>query len=83
MQYYFSLPNAWSVGNRWPVVVAVESARRDFRANANDFVKARGSLPFIVVAPLVVTNGGTSGKTSPPYPYSDAVWNEIARVGDF
>ena len=83
MQFYVSLPKGWSAARTWPVVVVVESARREFQANLTDFVRARGDMPFILVAPLVVTNGGVSGRISPPYPYSAGVWKEVDQAGDF
>src|SRR4051812_5095742 len=83
MQYYLSLPEDWSAGKTWPVIVAIESANRDFRANAEAFARARGKLPFIVVAPLVVTGGGAGFRTVLAYRYSDAVWSEIDRMGQF
>ncbi len=30
MQYYLSLPEHWVAGKRWPVVVVIESAEREF-----------------------------------------------------
>jgi poly(3-hydroxybutyrate) depolymerase len=83
MQYYLSLPDGWTAGKSWPVIVAVESANRDFRTNAEVFARARGSLPFIVVSPMVVTGGGAGFRPVPTYRYTDAVWNEIERVGQF
>jgi hypothetical protein len=81
MQYYLSLPQGWTAAKKWPVVVVIESANRQFRENAEVFEKARGSLPFILVAPLAITNGGPSYRQVPTYRYSDAVWNEIERIG--
>jgi poly(3-hydroxybutyrate) depolymerase len=83
MQYYLSLPDGWSAGKTWPVIVAVESANRDFRANAEAFARARGKLPFIVVSPVVVTGGGAGYRDVPSYRYTDAAWSEIERVGPF
>jgi dienelactone hydrolase len=81
MQYYLSLPQNWTASKKWPVVVIIESANRQFQSNTETFVRARQSLPFILVAPLVVTNGGSSYRGMPTYHYSDAVWNEIERIG--
>jgi dienelactone hydrolase len=83
MQYYLSLPKGWSAGKSWPVVVAIESANRDFQANANAFARARGNRPFIIVAPLVVTGGGAGFREVPSYHYTDATWKEIDRAGAF
>jgi dienelactone hydrolase len=81
MQYYLSLPQAWTASKKWPVVVVIESANRQFQNNTETFVRARQRLPFILVTPLVVTNGGSSYRRVPTYHYSDAVWNEIERAG--
>lgn len=83
MQYYLSLPDGWTAGKTWPVVVAVESANRDFRGNAEVFARARGKLPFIVVSPMVVTAGGAGFRAVPTYRYTDAGWSEIDRMGQF
>jgi poly(3-hydroxybutyrate) depolymerase len=83
MQYYLSLPDGWSGGKKWPVVVAIESADRDFQGNAAVFARARGSRPFIVVAPMVVTGGGAGFRNVPTYQYTDVAWKEIDRAGPF
>jgi dienelactone hydrolase len=83
MQYYLSLPEGWTAEKAWPVVVAIESANRDFQANAAEFARARGGAPFIVVAPLVVTGGGSGFRDVPTYHYTSTVWKEIDRVGAF
>ena len=81
MQYYLSLPRGWTAGKEWPVVVVIEGANRQFRENAELFVGARREMPFIVVAPLVVTNGGPNYRHVLSYHYSDAAWDEVERVG--
>jgi len=83
MQYYLSLPDGWNAGKKWPVVVAIESANRDFQGNAAEFARARGKMPVIIVTPMVVTGGGAGFRSVPAYKYADAVWNEIDRVGAF
>lgn len=83
MQYYLSLPQGWTAARKWPVLVAIESANREFQTNAEVFTKARGAAPFLIVVPFVVTNGGTRGRTSPPYRYSPQQWTGIERTGDF
>jgi poly(3-hydroxybutyrate) depolymerase len=83
MQYYLSLPQGWTADRKWPVVVAIESANRDFQANAAAFVRARDKMPFIVAVPLVVTNGGAGFRSVATYHYGDPVWGEIDRVGAF
>jgi poly(3-hydroxybutyrate) depolymerase len=83
MQYYLSLPDGWTAGKTWPVLVAIESANRDFRANATVFAQARGKLPFIVVVPFGVTGGGAGFRTVPTYRYTETVWSRIDREGPF
>jgi predicted peptidase len=61
MQYYLSLPRGWTADREWPLVIVIESANRQFEQTANLFVQARGAMPFILAAPLVVTNGGRGG----------------------
>lgn len=83
IEYYLSLPDGWVEGKKWPVVVVIDSADRDFLQAATDFANARGQRPFIVVTPLVVTNGGAGYRTVPTYKYSDAVWDRIQNEGQF
>lgn len=77
IQYYLSLPQNWVAGKKWPVVVVIDSAEREFLQAATAFADARGSRPFILVTPLVVTNGGTRYSSVPTYHYSDPVWERI------
>ena len=81
MQYYVSLPQGWTAAKTWPVVMVIESARRDFHQAATQFVNARGGMPFIVAVPLVVTNGGSGYRQAPGYRYSDADWARIEKTG--
>src|SRR5262249_55757794 len=81
MKYYLSLPQDWAAGKEWPTVVVIESANRQFRPNAQLFVEARKKQPFILVAPLVVSNGGPNYRQAPGYRYSPADWAEIERLG--
>jgi hypothetical protein len=81
MQYYISLPEHWSASKNWPVVFVIESANRDFEAAAEDYRRARGTMPFILVTPLVVSNGGPRYREAPGYHYSDAAWAEVTRAG--
>ena len=83
IQYYLSLPEGWTATRKWPVVVVIDSAERDFLQAATAFAKARGSRPFIIVTPLVVTNGGAGFRSVPTYHYSDAVWERIQTSGQF
>jgi len=83
IQYYLSLPEGWSTQRKWPVVIVIESADRAFLDATNAFARARQHRPFILVTPLVVTNGGAGYRTVPTYHYSDAVWNQIQSSGEF
>ncbi len=83
VQYYLSLPDGWTAAKKWPVVVVIDSAERDFLAAANAFAEARKSQPFILVTPLVVTNGGAGYRSVPAYHYSDEVWDRIQSTGQF
>ena len=83
IQYYVSLPDGWSAGKKWPVVVVIDSADRDFVQAATAFAQARQKQPFIIVTPLVVTNGGAGARSVPAYHYSDQVWDRIQSGGPF
>jgi hypothetical protein len=83
IQYYLSLPDNWVAGKKWPVVVVIDSAERDFLQAATAFAKARQQRPFIIVTPLVVTNGGANVRSVPSYHYSDQVWDRIQNSGPF
>lgn len=81
IEYYLSLPRGWSAAKRWPVVIVVESARRDFQLAANEFAAARGDLPFILAVPMFITNGGSAYRQVPGYRYSAADWARIEQTG--
>jgi dienelactone hydrolase len=81
MQYYVSLPDGWSAKKKWPVVVIIESANKEFRGNLDKFIAARGAMPFILVAPMVTTNGGARYREAPEYKYSEADWTKIETQG--
>lgn len=83
IQYYLSLPEGWTATKRWPVVVVIDSAEREFQQAATAFAQARQQQPFILVTPLVVTNGGGGFRNVPTYHYSDAVWDRIQTSGQF
>src|SRR5689334_24510927 len=82
IQYYLSLPEGWVAGKKYPVVVVIESANREFLEATTAFAQARRQQPFIIVTPLVVTNGGTRYREVPTYHYSDQVWARIQSDGD-
>ena len=83
IQYYLALPDGWTAGKKWPVVVVIDSAEREFSEAAAAFAQARRKQPFIIVTPLVVTNGGAGARSVPSYHYSDQVWDIIQRDGPF
>ena len=83
MQYHLALPAGWTAQKTWPVVVVIPDATRDFSGNAAAFVRARKDRPFIIVAPHVLTCGGTNYRAADSYHYTDAVWQEAERVGTF
>jgi hypothetical protein len=53
---YVSLPRDWTKGKRWPVLVAVDGAGCGFLGSCKSFAATRGSRPFIVVAPMTLSN---------------------------
>ena len=82
MQYYISLPNNWSAKTTWPVVVVLEEAAKEFKKNAERFIAARKDMPFIIVAPIITTNGNYGIRDSSIYPYSKAVWDTIDKISN-
>jgi hypothetical protein len=83
MRYHVALPIGWSKARQWGVVVVVPDAAREFRANLEAFVAARDTLPFILVAPEVLTCGGASTRTPEHYSYAPAEWDSLASGDDF
>lgn len=83
MQYAISRPVGWTPGRRWPVLVVIPDAGRDFLGNLGAFEKARGDRPLLLVAPYVVTSGGAGYRAADSYHYSEADWATVKRVGDF
>lgn len=83
MRYSIALPNGWAPGQTWPVVVVIADAHRDFVANLRRFTAVHTTTPFILVAPEVLTCGGTRDQTSPPYSYSPEEWRAARAAGDF
>ena len=79
IQYYFSLPKGWTINRKWPVLMVVESANKEFKENLAIFERARKDAPFILAAPLVTTNGGANYRQADTYRYSEATWSEIEK----
>jgi predicted peptidase len=82
MLYYLSLPKQWSADKKWPILLVLESANKEFEKNAQLFIDNRADLPFIIVAPVNVNNGNMGRKDPAVFPYSKEAWSEIDRVGD-
>ena len=83
MRYHLALPEGWTPAKTWPVLIVIPDAHRDFEANLQRFIAARGSRPVILVAPEVLTCGGAAGLASPPYGYTDADWKAARQHDDF
>jgi poly(3-hydroxybutyrate) depolymerase len=81
MQYWVAPPRKAEPGRSYPVVVVVEAAEKQFAENARRFVAARGDRPFILVAPIIVTNGRQGQRDPAIYPYTAATWERIDRDG--
>jgi hypothetical protein len=79
MQYYVSRPMGWTINSKWPVIIVVESANKQFKETLEIFAKARKDAPFILAAPLVTTNGGANYRQADTYHYSEATWQEIEK----
>ncbi|OCX54150.1 hypothetical protein BEL04_07740 [Mucilaginibacter sp. PPCGB 2223] len=81
MQYYISLPEGWNPTRKWPIVVVIEAAEKEFKVNAQRFAEANKRMNFIVVAPIIVSNGNQGHRDSKIYPYSNTVWDDIDKRG--
>jgi dienelactone hydrolase len=83
MRYHLALPAGWVAGRSWPVVVVVPAADREFAANLDRFVAARGDRAFILVAPEVLTCGGAGSRTLEHYTYTPSEWDSLANGDDY
>ena len=81
IHYFVSLPSGWSPQRTWPVIVVVPDAEREFRKTAESFAKARGSLPFVIVVPMILGGGGTAQQHKSDFDYADSAWKIADRVG--
>src|SRR5262245_6255435 len=71
MQYYVSLPEGWTPTKQWAIVVMVTGGLKNFQYNAKLFAAARKKLPFIIVTPVNLTNGGGNNlRNLPEYNYA-------------
>jgi dienelactone hydrolase len=83
MRYHVALPSGWSAGRTWPVLVVIPDAARDFKANLERFVTARGDRPYVLIAPEVLSCGGARTRIRDLYSYSAAEWDAIQGGDDF
>lgn len=83
MRYRVALPSAWKADRDWAVVVVIPDAGREFAANLAQFVRARGERPYILVAPEVLSCGGSRSRTADHYSYAAAEWDSLQRGDDF
>jgi dienelactone hydrolase len=70
MQYLVSRPEGQAEPRA--IVIAIDGSDRQFYGFHAAFVRARRDLPFVLVTPFVLSNGGHPSRSS--YPYSDAVF---------
>lgn len=82
MRYFVSLPAGWNAQRTWPLVVVIPDAFREFQETAQEFSNARGSLPFVIVVPLVLSGGGTAQQHKTDFDYSDSAWRVAAKAGN-
>jgi len=82
MQYFLSLPVKWSKEKKWPIVVIIESANKEYKENALRFVQARKEMPFILIAPYNVNNSRSGRRDPRIFPYSTETWDIIDKMGD-
>lgn len=82
IQYYLSLPEGWTPAKKWPVVFTIEGGLKNFRNSAQGYSVARKHLPFIIVSPMILTDGGGDDQRNlPEYHYPSDVWDEIDKIG--
>jgi predicted peptidase len=82
MQYFLSLPEKWAIIKKWPIVVIIESADKEYKENALRFVRTRKDMPFILVAPFNVNNSRYGRRDPNIFPYSKETWDIIEKTGD-
>jgi hypothetical protein len=63
MRYHLALPDGHThaAGKRWPVLVCVSGADADFAGLVERFRVARGSLPYVLVAPCTFSSTNRIG----------------------
>ena len=82
MHYFVSLPDGWTSDRQWPVLVVITDAYREFEKVTGEFATARGSLPFVIVTPLVLSGGGTAQQHREDFDYDQAAWDRAERDGN-
>ena len=82
MKYYISLPKGWKKDKKWPVIIAVEAAEKEFKLNAVRFSEAAALTPYIIVSPVIVSNGNSGRRNAVVYPYSTETWDKIDAMSD-
>ena len=84
MRYWVARPPGWSASGSYPVLAAIPDATKQWEETLRDYARARDTLGarFVVVVPLVVTNGPADlSRIRPAYPYDDAIWDRVRREG--
>jgi poly(3-hydroxybutyrate) depolymerase len=82
IQYYLSLPEGWTRDKKWPVVFTIEGGLKNFRNGAEVYAIARNHMPFIIVSPVILTDGGGDHQRNlPEYHYAPEVWDQIESIG--
>lgn len=82
IQYFLSLPEGWTPAGKWPVVFTIEGGLKNFRNSAEVYAAARKHMPFIIVSPAILTDGGGDNQRNlPEYHYAPEVWDQIEKSG--
>jgi predicted peptidase len=82
MRYFISLPKGWNKTKKWPVLIVLEEAMKEYKINMERFVNARGESPFILVGPYNTNNGNSGRRDENIFPYSKETWDYMEKVGD-
>jgi len=82
MQYYLSLPKGWNKNAKWPVVVVLEAAEKQYKLNAERFLFHTGRFALLLVAPINTNNGNQGRRDASLFPYSAETWDYMEKVGD-
>jgi dienelactone hydrolase len=83
MRYHVALPHGWKADRTWPVLVVIPDAARQFTGNLDQFARARGDRPYILVAPEVLSCGGARSRLPELYTYTAAEWDSLQGGDDF